>query len=42
LFIGGAGSGKTAVITDYLKSTNSEFISYKTINFNNFTDSLAL
>jgi len=42
LFIGGAGSGKTAVIQDYLKQTNSELISHRTINFNSFTDSIAL
>lgn len=42
MFIGSAGTGKTAVIKDYLSSTDSAKISHKTINFSNFTDSLAL
>lgn len=42
MFIGSAGTGKTAVIKDYLNATDSSKISHKTINFSNFTDSLAL
>lgn len=42
MFIGSAGTGKTAVIRDYLYSTNSDKIVHRTINFNSFTDSLAL
>jgi dynein heavy chain len=42
LFVGGAGTGKTQVIKDYLSSTKPDQVSYKTINFSSFTDSLAL
>lgn len=42
LFVGSAGTGKTAVIKDYLASTKSEKIKHRTINFNSFTDSKAL
>ena len=40
--MGGAGTGKTQVIKDYLASTRSDQVSHKTINFSSFTDSLAL
>ena len=42
LFIGSAGTGKTAVLRDYLNTTKPEQVSHKTINFSSFTDSLAL
>ena len=42
LFVGGAGTGKTQVIKNYLNSTKSDQVSHKTINFSSFTDSLAL
>lgn len=42
MFIGSAGTGKTAVIRDFLVSTSYEKVTHKTINFNSFTDSLAL
>lgn len=42
MFIGSAGTGKTAVIRDYLNTTKPEQVSHKTINFSSFTDSLAL
>ena len=42
LFVGGAGTGKTQVIKDYLSHTKTELVSHKTINFSSFTDSLAL
>lgn len=42
LFIGSAGTGKTAVIKDYLAQTKPEQVAHKTINFSSFTDSLAL
>jgi dynein heavy chain len=42
MFIGSAGTGKTAVMNNYLATTNPEKVSYNTINFSSFTDSLAL
>ena len=42
LFVGGAGTGKTQVIKDYLNLTKPDQVSHKTINFSFFTDSLAL
>lgn len=42
MFVGSAGTGKTAVIKDYLSSTDSNKVAHKTINFSNFTDSYAL
>lgn len=42
LLIGSAGTGKTAVIKDYLSSTKVDEVSYKNINFSSFTDSLSL
>ena len=42
LFVGTAGTGKTAVIKDYLVQTKADLVAYKTINFSSFTDSLAL
>ena len=42
LFIGGAGTGKTAVIKQFLLSTDSAKVASKTINFSSFTDSAAL
>lgn len=42
LFVGGAGTGKTQVIKDYLSSTKAELVSHKTINFSSFTDAAAL
>ena len=41
LFVGGAGTGKTQVIKDYLSHTKTELVSHKTINFSSFTDSLS-
>ena len=42
LFIGSAGTGKTAVVRDYLSTTSSEKVKHKTINFSSFTDSYSL
>ena len=42
LFVGGAGTGKTQVIKDYLATTKPEQVAYKTINFSSFTDVSAL
>ena len=42
LFVGGAGTGKTQVIKDYLSTTKPEQVSHKTINFSSFTDAKAL
>ena len=42
LFVGGAGTGKTQVIKDYLATTKPDQVAYKTINFSSFTDSAAL
>lgn len=42
LFVGGAGTGKTQVIKDYLATTKPEQVAYKTINFSSFTDAGAL
>lgn len=42
LFVGGAGTGKTQVIKDYLATTKPELVAYKTINFSSFTDAAAL
>jgi len=40
--VGSAGTGKTAVIKDYLSQTKADSVAYKTINFSSFTDSLSL
>jgi dynein heavy chain len=42
LFIGNSGTGKTAVLKDYLASTKPEKISHRTISFNSFTTSFSL
>ena len=42
MLIGNAGTGKTAVIRDYLASTSPEKVTHRTVNFNSFTDSKAL
>lgn len=42
LFVGSAGTGKSAVIKDYLSQTRADQVAYKTINFSSFTDSLSL
>lgn len=42
LFVGGAGTGKTAVIKDFLATTPADKVAYKTINFSSYTDSLNL
>lgn len=42
LFVGGAGTGKTQVIKDYLASTRTDQVAYKTINFSSFTDAASL
>ena len=42
MFVGSAGTGKTAVIKDYLASTKAEKVTHRTMNFNSFTDSKAL
>jgi len=40
LFAGSAGTGKTAIMNNYLKKLNPERHRKATINFNNFTDSM--
>ena len=42
LFIGGAGTGKTSLVRDFLSTTKPDQISYKSINFSSFTDALTL
>ena len=42
LFVGGAGTGKTQVIKDYLGTTKTDQVAYKTINFSSFTDAASL
>jgi dynein heavy chain len=42
LFVGGAGTGKTQVIKDYLSTTKPEQVAHKTINFSSFTDAKSL
>ena len=42
LFVGGAGTGKTQVIKDYLSTTKTDQVAYKTINFSSFTDAASL
>lgn len=42
MFIGNAGTGKTAVLKDYLATTKAEKVSHRTISFNSFTTSLSL
>jgi len=42
LFVGGAGTGKTQVIKDYLSTTRSDLVAHKTINFSSFTDAASL
>ena len=42
LFVGGAGTGKTQVIKDYLATTKPEQVAYRTINFSSFTDAASL
>jgi len=42
LFIGSAGTGKTAVTKDFLVGSSTEKIDYRIMNFNSFTDSVSL
>ena len=42
LFVGGAGTGKTQVIKDYLSATKPDQVAYKVINFSSFTDAASL
>eukprot|EP00742_Colponemidia_sp_Colp-10_P004139 GILJ01004417.1.p1 GENE.GILJ01004417.1~~GILJ01004417.1.p1 ORF type:complete len:2854 (+),score=646.67 GILJ01004417.1:919-8562(+) len=42
LFVGGAGSGKTLIVRDYLNGLNQEEMLSCTVNFNNYTDSYTL
>jgi len=42
MFIGSAGTGKTAVTKEYLKTSSTEKIEYRIMNFNSFTDSISL
>jgi len=42
MFIGNAGTGKTAVLKDYLATTKPEKVAHRTISFNSFTTSLSL
>ena len=42
MLIGGAGTGKTAVIREFLNTVDANKVASKTINFSSFTDSLAL
>lgn len=42
MFVGVSGTGKTTIAKDFLSGINSEEKQYNTINFNNYTDSLAL
>ena len=42
LFVGGAGTGKTQVIKDYLSTTKPDQVAYKVINFSSFTDAASL
>ena len=40
--MGGAGTGKTQVIKDYLSTTRADQVAFKTINFSSFTDAASL
>lgn len=42
LFVGGAGTGKTSVIKQYLATSNPDKVSHRTIAFSSFTDSQSL
>jgi len=42
MFIGSAGTGKTAVFRKFLSGCSIEKVDYKIMNFNSFTDSVAL
>jgi len=42
MLVGSAGTGKTAVIKNFLSSTNAEKVKHTTINFSNYTSSLSL
>ena len=42
MFVGVSGTGKTTIAKDFLSGINPEEQQYNTINFNNYTDSLAL
>jgi dynein heavy chain len=42
LFIGSAGTGKTALVKNFLATTNPDKVKYTTINFSSFTDSMSL
>jgi len=42
LFIGSAGTGKTAVTKNYLSGCSTDKIDYRIMNFNSFTDSVSL
>ena len=42
LLVGGAGTGKTQLMQDYLRSMNQETHYFQTVNMNYYTDSYAL
>ncbi len=42
LFIGNSGTGKTAVIKDYLATTSADKVQHRTLSFNSFTSSFSL
>lgn len=42
MFVGNAGTGKTALMRDKLKSMDQEVTTFSTLNFNNFMDASAL
>ena len=42
MFVGGAGTGKTTIMNDYLRGMDTENYTYMNINLNCFTDSMLL
>jgi len=42
MLVGSAGTGKTAMIKNFLASTNAEKVKHTTVNFSNYTSSLSL
>lgn len=42
IFIGNGGTGKTALLKEFLNSTSRDQVTFQTINFNSFTDSANL
>jgi dynein heavy chain len=42
MLVGSAGTGKTAVIRNFLAATNPEKVKHTTINFSNYTSSMSL